>query len=113
MSQPWVLGPVDAPGCAVMLYGETVGPARCQGEPTHMGTRWFPHSRVGHRLAVCARHLEAVDDPHPLTAADRAELDARALAEWRGLRGLRYVRQGAPLWRGPREARPADWAESF
>ncbi|WP_339124132.1 hypothetical protein [Pseudonocardia sp. D17] len=88
-------------------------PALCPDAPTHMGTRWYPHTRAGYRVAVCSAHLDTVDDPHPLTAADRAELDARALARWRGERGLSFVRMTTPLWRGPRDRRPDDWADSF
>lgn len=106
-------GPVGRPGCGVLVSAYRGIPSACEREVTHMGTRWFAHDRAGYRVPVCAGHAYAVDDPHPLTAADRAELDARAAQLARALCGRRHEPTSQPLWTGPREARPADWVDSF
>lgn len=110
----WItFGAINGHGCGVMVGGILGRPEPCLGQPSHVGTHWFGYTREGYRIPVCPEHLAAVDDPHPLTAADRADLDARTIQHDLAMAGRPYLRLDAPLWHGPREARPADWAESF
>ncbi len=74
----------------------------CQRPVVYAGTASFPYPQPRTWLAfACEAHRSYLDDPHPLTDAERAELEHREEQRRRGRAGLSFERP-RPLRGRPR-----------
>lgn len=56
-------------------YG--VGPAQCEDPPEWAGTVHFPYDGSVWLAFACDGHQDVLTGPHPITPAERSELDRR------------------------------------
>lgn len=84
-------------GAAADDHDGLSGFSPCHRPVVYAGTVTYPYPvpRTW-RAFTCEAHRDYLDEPHPLTGADRAELDDRREQERRARAGLTY-RRSQPL----------------